>query len=160
MKQITAMLAVFGLGAGMATAGAMAPGELDFGEYGQVAAALTDTAPDPENGAAVMVDRGKGNCIACHAVTALEDSPWHGEVGPMLDGVGDRWSAEDLRGILVNAKNVFPGTVMPAYYKNSGFVRPGDGYTGNAASGEIPTVLTAQEVEDVVAFLQTLKYED
>jgi sulfur-oxidizing protein SoxX len=62
----------------------------------------------PQRGLEIMVDRGLGNCIACHAVTALSDLPFHGEVGPSLDGVADRWTEHDLRGIVANAKNVFP----------------------------------------------------
>ena len=77
-----------------------------------------------------MTSRGKGNCVACHAVTALNDAPFHGEVGPTLDGIADYRSAEELRGIIANAKMTFEGSVMPAFYKTSGFIRPGDGYTG------------------------------
>ena len=46
---------------------------------------------------------------------------------------------------------------MPAFYKTTGFERPGDGYSGKAAQGELAPILTAQEIEDVVAFLKTLK---
>lgn len=105
-----------------------------------------------------MTSRGKGNCVACHAVTALNDAPFHGEVGPTLDGIADYRSAEELRGIVANAKMTFEGSVMPAFYKTSGFIRPGNGYTGKAAKEEdLSPILTAQEIEDVVAFLLTLK---
>ena len=60
-------------------------------------------------------------------------------------------------GILVNAKKTFKGTVMPSFYKTSGFTRPGDGYTGKAPTGPIEPILSAQDVEDVVAFLMTLQ---
>lgn len=133
------------------------PAKVSHDDYGSVAMSLTGTPGDPANGKAVMTDRGLGNCIACHEVTALKDAPWHGEVGPTLDGAGSRWTEADLRGIVVNSKMVFDGTIMPAYYKNSGFVRPGDLYTGKAAPAEMPTILTAQQVEDVVAFLMTLQ---
>ena len=75
----------------------------------------------------------------------------------MLDGVGGYRSAAELRGIVANAKKTFEGTVMPAFYKTSGFIRPGDGYTGKAAPAEIEPILSAQEIEDVVAYLQTLQ---
>lgn len=75
----------------------------------------------------------------------------------MLDGVGGYRSAEELRGIVANAKMTFEGTVMPAFYKTSGFIRPGDGYTGKAAQGPLEPILSAQDVEDVVAFLMTLQ---
>lgn len=133
-----------------------APSEVSFGEYGQIEASLTGVAGDPAAGLEIMVTRGKGNCIACHAVTALEDYPFHGEVGPSLDGVGDRWGEADLRGIVANAKMTFPDSIMPAFYKVEGFTRPGDAYTGKAAQGALDPLLTAQEIEDVVAYLMTL----
>ncbi|SHG87905.1 sulfur oxidation c-type cytochrome SoxX [Marivita hallyeonensis] len=156
--KLTGLTAVVALCAGAAFAEPIAPGDVQYSEYGAVEASLSGAAGDPENGAAIMVNRGKGNCVACHAVTALSDAPFHGEVGPTLDGVGGYRSAEELRGIVANAKMTFEGSVMPAFYKTSGFIRPGDGYTGKAAKEEdLTPILTAQEVEDVVAFLMTLQ---
>ena len=152
-----------GLGAAaMLAAGAWAqtaPQDVIHGEYGEVETSLTGAPGDAAAGKEVMTNRGLGNCIACHQVTDLQDHPFHGEVGPSLDGVGDRWTEADLRGILVNAKAVFPDTVMPAFYKSSGFVRAGDAFTGKAAPDpdNLPPLLTAQQVEDVVAYLLTLK---
>ena len=77
--------------------------------------------------------------------------------GPMLDGVADRWSEAEIRGIVANAKVMFPDSMMPSFYKTTGYIRPGNGFTGKAADGELPPLLTAQQVEDVVAFLLTLK---
>lgn len=134
----------------------IAPDNVTYEEYGEVLESLSGVAGDPAAGREIMVARGKGNCIACHQVTALEEFPFHGEVGPMLDGAGDRWSEAELRGLVANAKLTFEGTVMPAFYKTSGFNRPGDAYTGKAANGELSPLLTAQEVEDVVAYLATL----
>jgi len=95
---------------------------------------------------------------ACHANSEMEDVPFHGEVGPSLDGAADRWSEAQLRGIVANAKMTFDGSIMPAFYKKSGYVRPGNAYTGKAAAEEdLSTLLTAQQVEDVVAYLMTLK---
>ena len=54
----------------------------------------------------------------------MSDIPFHGEIGPMLDGAGDRWSEAELRGIVTNAKMMFPGSMMPSFYKVDGFVRP------------------------------------
>lgn len=126
-------------------------------DYGAVAESLSGVPGDPEAGRAVMVSRGLGNCIACHEVTALSDAPFHGEVGPMLDGAGDRWTEAELRGIVANAKMMFDGTIMPAFYKTSGYIRPGDAFTGKAGTEPLPPLLTAQQIEDVVAYLQTLK---
>ena len=105
-----------------------------------------------------MVTRGLGNCIACHQVTELDEFPFHGEVGPALDGAADRWTEEELRGIVADAKKMFDGTMMPSFYKRSGYIRPGNGYSGKAATPEeLSTLLSAQQVEDVVAYLMTLK---
>ena len=126
-------------------------------EDGAVAQSLTGTTGDPAAGEKVMTTRGQGNCIACHEVTALSASPFHGEVGPMLDGAGERWTEAELRGIVANAKMTFEDSMMPAFYKTNGYIRPGNAFTGKAAEGDLPPLLTAQQIEDVVAFLLTLK---
>ena len=105
----------------------------------------------------VFSSKNKGNCVSCHAVAQLADVPFHGEVGPELTWTGESRTPEELRGILVNAKMMFEGTVMPAFYKTSGFTRPGDAYTGKAAPADLPPILSAQDIEDVVAFLMTLQ---
>lgn len=127
-------------------------------EDGSITQSLSGSAGDVENGA-VLMNKGAGNCIACHQVTALEHLPFHGEIGPSLDGAGDRWSEGELRGIVANAKEWFPETMMPSFYKTDGFIRLGDAYTGKAHEGGVAPLLTAQDVEDVVAFLMTLKEE-
>lgn len=157
MKLTTITLAAVVALTTAATAETVAPADVQYDEYGAVAASLTGVAGDAANGAVVMKTKSKGNCIACHAVSALNDAPFHGEVGPELDGVGDRWSSAELRGILSNAKITFDGTVMPSYYKVDGFIRPGNAYTGKAADGALSPLLSAQDIEDVVAFLSTLK---
>ena len=152
------LIAGFAIAATMTTASAesIAPTEVAF-EDGAVAASLTGVPGDPAAGKEVMVTRGLGNCIACHAVTDLQEYPFHGEVGPPLDGASARWTEAELRGIVANSKMMFDGTIMPAFYKNSGYIRPGDAYTGDAAPEEgLTTLLTAQQIEDVVAYLLTL----
>jgi L-cysteine S-thiosulfotransferase len=133
-----------------------APSEVSFDEYGEVAESLTGQPGDPEHGKEVMTTRGLGNCIACHQVTALQDFPFHGEVGPSLDGAGERWTEAQLRGIVANAKLTFPDSMMPSFYKIGPYIRPGDEFTGKAPEGELPPLLSAQDIEDVVAFLMTL----
>jgi len=156
--KLTGISAAVVLCATAAIANPVTPGEVQFDEYGAIPASLSGAEGDAANGAKLMVNRGKGNCVACHAVTALNDAPFHGEVGPTLDGIAEYRTAEELRGIIANAKMTFEGTVMPAFYKTSGFIRPGDGYTGKGAKEEdLTPILTAQEIEDVVAFLMTLK---
>jgi len=143
----------------VAMAGTTAPSDVSFDDQGAVTNSLSGAAGDPESGKAVMTTRGLGNCIACHEVSELSDFPFHGEIGPPLDGVAGRWSAEELRGIVANAKMTFPDTMMPAFYKTDGFIRPGNGFTGKAAEGELEPLLSAQQIEDVVAYLLTLNEE-
>lgn len=126
---------------------------------GAIEVSLSGVAGDPVVGAEIM-NKGAGNCIACHEVTALNHLAFHGEIGPMLDGAGDRWTEAELRGIVANAKIMFEGSMMPSFYKTEGFTRLGDAYTGKAhPEGDVDPLLTAQQIEDVVAFLMTLKEE-
>lgn len=122
-----------------------------------IEASLTGVPGDAENGVKVFTSRSIANCVACHQVSALPNVQFPGDVGPSLDGAGDRWSEAELRGLVVNAKVAFDGTVMPSFYKTTGFTRPGEGYTGNAPTAPLEPLITAQQVEDVVAFLMTLK---
>jgi sulfur-oxidizing protein SoxX len=103
-----------------------------------------------------MENRGKGNCFACHQLSSQSQIPFQGNIGPALDGAGSRWDKTQLRGIVANAKITFPDTMMPSFYKTSGYIRPGDAFTGKAGTEPLPPLLTAQEVEDVVAYLLTL----
>lgn len=156
--KLTSLTLAAGLIGGVAAAGEVAPLDVTFAETGEIEMSLSGAPGDPDSGKTIMTTRGKGNCIACHAVTALSDAPFHGEVGPTLDGAADRWSEAQLRGIVADAKKTFDGTVMPSFYKVNGYVRPGDNFTGKAAKTDLlPPLLTAQEIEDVVAFLSTLK---
>jgi sulfur-oxidizing protein SoxX len=157
MRLTTLTFAAALAAAGIVSAETVAPANVAFNADGAVEQSLTGVAGNPAEGAKIMSSKKLGNCIACHAVTALSDAPFHGEVGPLLDGAGDRWSAAELRSILVNSKVMFEGTVMPAYYKVDGFNRPGNAYTGKAAEGPLDPLLSAQQIEDVVAFLSTLK---
>lgn len=157
MKKLVAGTAIFAALAAPLAAETVAPTQVKY-EDGAVAASLTGKPGDVANGAAIM-NKGSGNCIACHQVSALSHLAFHGEIGPSLDGAADRWSEAELRGIVANAKVMFEGTMMPSFYRTEGFIRLGDAYTGKALEGEVAPLLTAQEVEDVVAYLMTLKDE-
>ena len=133
-----------------------APSDVTFSEYGEIAESLTGTPGDAAAGREIMTGKGAGNCIACHAAADYADVPFAGNVGPALDGVADRWDEAGLRGIVANAKMTFPDTIMPAFYHTGPYVRPGDAFTGKAPEGDLPPMLSAQEVEDVVAYLMTL----
>ncbi len=139
----------------VAAAEVIAPDDVVFNDDGSVSTSLTGVAGDTENGQKVMVTKSLGNCVACHQVTALDYAAFHGNIGPSLDGVGDRYDEATLRGIVINAKRTFKDSMMPPMYKTSGFIRPGD-FKGHSVPNP-PSILTAQQVEDVVAFLQTLK---
>jgi len=103
-------------------------------------ASLTGAPGDAEKGRDVLVSRQKGDCLSCHKVTTLDGAAGQGAIGPVLDGVGSRYNDAQIRQVLIDPKALFPDTIMPSYY----------------ASGS-PSVLTAAEVEDLIAFLQTLK---
>ncbi len=141
-----------------AVAETIPPGQIAWQDDVAIPVALTDAPGDAENGK-VLMNKGAGNCIACHQVTDLEELPFHGEIGPSLDGVAARWSEAELRGIVANAKRMFPGSMMPAFYKTEGFIRVGDAYTGKPLEGEVEPLLTAKQIEDLVAYLKTLQYQ-
>jgi sulfur-oxidizing protein SoxX len=116
-----------------------------------IPAPLTDRPGDPRAGADVVIGRRLGNCLSCHAIGVLDAEPFHGELGPPLDGVAGRWDAATLRMIVVDPKMVFGAdTVMPAFYRIDGLNRVRPEFAGRP-------ILTARQVEDVVAFLATLK---
>ncbi len=157
MKISISLAAALACVAGIAAAEPVAPAEVQYNEYGAVAQSLTGVAGDPANGKVIMGTKSKGNCVSCHAAAGLAEFPFHGEVGPVLDGVGDRWNEAEMRGIVANAKMTYEGTIMPAFYKTEGYIRPGDAYTGKAPTEPLGPLLSAQDIEDVVAFLLTLK---
>lgn len=124
--------------------------EISGGDTPMIAKSLTGKAGDAAKGKKVAINRKKGNCLACHAVTVLKDVPYHGEVAPTLDGVADRYKPGQLRMMIVDQKKYFPDTIMPAMYRKDGLHRVQKKWQGK-------TILTAQEVEDILAFILTLK---
>jgi sulfur-oxidizing protein SoxX len=152
MKQALHGLVAVALTAGAALAAETTPSDVVYDEYGAVEASLTGAPGDPVEGRKVFANRKLGNCLACHMNSELEEQPFHGEVGPPLDGVADRWEEAELRGIVANAKKMFEGTIMPAFHVTEGYNRPLDQFAGKP-------ILTAEQVEDVVAYLMTLKEE-
>ena len=112
---------------------------------------LTDTVGDAANGRKLSVNRKKGNCLACHVMPISEQS-FHGETAPSLYGVGNRLSEGELRLQLVNSKVTNENTMMPSFYRVTGYNRILKKFDGK-------TILSAQEVEDIVAYLKTLTEE-
>jgi sulfur-oxidizing protein SoxX len=118
---------------------------------GELAQPLTGKKGDPAAGRKWFVGRKLGNCLACHINKETSDEQFHGEVGPPLDGVADRYDEAQLRAIVTNSKAVFGDqTLMPGFYRVSGMNRVADKFAGK-------TILSAQQVEDIVAYLMTLK---
>lgn len=104
---------------------------------------------DPSRGRDIVLDRSKGNCLICHRVPVAGEL-FPGDIGPDLEGVGRRLSAGQLRLRLVDQALIAPDTLMPPYYRLDGLRRVGAQFRG-------APVLTGQEIEDVVAWLQTLR---
>ena len=112
---------------------------------------LTGVSGDAKIGRKLAINRKKGNCLACHAMP-IPEQQFHGETAPSLYGVGNRLNEGELRMQLVNSKVTNEDTMMPAYYRTFGYNQPLKKFIGK-------TILSAQEVEDVIAYLKTLKTE-
>lgn len=156
MKHTVMIMAAMTVSTGLAMAGEVAPNDVAYDDDNAVAMSLSGAPGDVANGRKLM-NKGAGNCIACHQVTEMSELLFHGDIGPSLDGVADRYTEAELRGIVSNAKLWFEGTMMPSFYKTEGFNRLGNAYTGKAHEGDVAPLLTAQQIEDVLSYLQTLK---
>lgn len=127
----------------------MAPEELDFSDFA-IEASLSGSEGDPAAGRKLFVDRSLGNCVACHVNSDIPEADFQGNVGPSIDGVADRWEPEQLRAIIADPKKIFgEQTIMPAFYSLDVGVNVREDLKGK-------TILTAQQVEDMVAYLSTL----
>ena len=112
-----------------------------------IAQPLTSEPGDPVRGRKLVVDRDAAGCVLCHAVPG---EPLAGNIAPTLAGAGARLSPAQLRLRVVDSTRLDPNTPMPAYYRTEGLKQVAAAYRGRP-------VLSAQQVEDVVAFLATLK---
>jgi L-cysteine S-thiosulfotransferase len=110
---------------------------------------LTEQPGDPDRGRQIVEDRSLSACLLCHA-GPFPAPHLQGTIGPSLDSVGSRLSAGQLRLRLIDARKLKPDTVMPPYYVVEGLNRTGRQWQGRPA-------LSAQQIEDVVAFLATLR---
>ena len=111
---------------------------------------LTGKPGDPAQGRKWAVTGGQGNCVICHKMPIPEVAFRIGNVGPDLTEVGSRLTPAEIRMRIVNPKLLNEETIMPAYYKVSGFHRVEKRFEGKP-------MLTAEQVEDLVAYLSTLK---
>jgi L-cysteine S-thiosulfotransferase len=110
---------------------------------------LTTVPGDAARGRAIVANRQVGLCLLCHTGPFPEER-FQGALAPDLGGAGARWSEGQLRLRLVDGRRVNPQTIMPSYHRTDGLQRVGSAWQGKP-------VLEAQQIEDVVAFLSTLR---
>ena len=109
---------------------------------------LTDQPGNAERGQRLALNRAKGNCITCHQMPLEAD--FQGDIGPPLAGVASRYEPGELRLRLVDSKQINPDSNMPSYHRIANLTGVRREFVGQP-------ILTAQEVEDVLAFLLTLR---
>lgn len=114
-----------------------------------IPASLTGAPGDPARGRAIVVDRQLGLCLLCHS-GPFSEQRFQGTLGPDLSDTAARWTEGQLRLRMVDASRLNPDTIMPPYYRTEGLRRVGAPWQGRP-------VLTAEQIEDVVAFLKTLR---
>jgi sulfur-oxidizing protein SoxX len=110
---------------------------------------LTATPGDPVRGRAIVASRQQGLCLLCHSGPFPEER-FQGTVATSLAGAGSRWTVPQLRLRIVDSRRINPDSVMPAFHRADGLQRVGPAWQGKP-------ILDAQQVEDVAAFLATLK---
>jgi L-cysteine S-thiosulfotransferase len=110
---------------------------------------LSGARGDPARGRAIVTNRQLGLCLLCHSGPFPEER-FQGDIGPDLGGIGARLSAAQIRLRIADPGRVNPATFMPAYFRSEGLTRVAPAFRGK-------TVLSAQQIEDVVAFLATLR---
>jgi L-cysteine S-thiosulfotransferase len=113
-----------------------------------IPASLTGSPGDPQRGRAIVINR-QYTCILCHSGPFAEEK-FQGDLAPSLAGAGSRWSEGQLRLRLVDASRLNPATIMPSYYRVEGLERVGAPWRGKP-------ILSAEQIEDVVAYLVTLR---
>ena len=116
-----------------------------------VAQSLTGSTGDPQRGRAIIIDRQKGFCLLCHSGPFTEE-PLQGNLAPSLEGAGSRWNEGQLRLRLMDNKRVNPESIMPAYHRIERLNRVGPAWRDKP-------ILSAAEIEDVLAFLTGLQGE-
>ena len=114
-----------------------------------IPAPLTDVPGDAARGRAIVANRQLGLCLLCHSAPIPEER-FQGTLAPNLAGAGRRWTAAQLRLRIADGQRLNPSSIMPAYHRAHGLTRVGVTWQGKP-------ILTAQQVEDVVAYLTTLR---
>ncbi len=118
---------------------------------GAMPASLSGVKGDPARGRAIVASRQLGLCLLCHS-GPFEEERLQGNLATDLRGAGSRWSEAELRLRIADSGRINPDSIMPSYYRSAGLARVAAAYQGRP-------VLNAQQVEDVVAFLATLRNE-
>ena len=118
-------------------------------DNGEIRPPLAGLRGDPVRGRAIVINNNEGACLLCHAVPD-SGAAFMGNLGPPLAGTGARLGAGALRLRMVDSTRINPQSIMPAYHRVDGLQRVGAAWRGKP-------VLTAQQIEDVVAYLQGLK---
>jgi sulfur-oxidizing protein SoxX len=113
-----------------------------------IPATLTGAAGDAARGRALVLNRAS-TCILCHSGPFPEEK-FQGDLAPDLSGSGGRWSEGQLRLRIVDASRLNPATIMPPYYRVDGLTRVGTAWRGKP-------ILSAEQIEDIVAYLATLR---
>ena len=114
-----------------------------------IPASLTGTPGDAARGEKIVTNRQVGLCLLCHSGPYPQER-FQGTMAPDLKGAGARWSEGQLRLRIVDAARVNSETIMPPYYRLDGLNRVAAGFRGKP-------ILTTEQIEDVVAYLMTLK---
>jgi len=110
---------------------------------------LTGAPGDPERGLKIVTNRSVGLCLLCHS-GPYPGERFQGTMAPDLTGAGARWNEGQLRLRIVDAARLNPETIMPPYYRLEGLNRVAPGFRGKP-------ILSAEQIEDVVAYLVTLR---
>ena len=110
---------------------------------------LTGGKGNPARGRAIVTNRQLGLCLLCHSGPFPEER-FQGNLAPDLAGAGGRWTEGQLRLRIVDSSRINPATIMPAYHRT-------DGLTRVAPAWRAKPILSDEQIEDVVAFLATLK---
>ena len=114
-----------------------------------IAQPLAAQPGDAARGRAIVANRSVGLCLLCHSGPIPEER-FQGNLAPSLAGAGARWSVGQLRLRIADAQRLNADTIMPPYYRTTGLERVARPFEGK-------TILTAEQIEDVVAYLATLK---
>jgi len=144
-RSVNWLIVMFAALPALATAQALAPYDI---EGDGITSSLTGQPGDAVRGRALVAERSS-TCLLCHS-GPLPEVRFQGDLAPNLARAGSRWSIAQLRLRLVDASKLNPATIMPSYYRVDGLIRVGRSFRDKP-------ILTAEQIEDIVAYLATLR---